>query len=118
MTTQLSLDFEPGLVRKYKTLREVVQAGTYSMGLGRVAAAMDVAPTHLGTQLSGSDSHRRFPLDALETYIAETGDKRPIYWLIERFLADPETARKQALAQIPDLVNALAAAMREAGIKA
>lgn len=84
--SQLTLNFEPGLVDRYGSLRECIATGVYQKGLKRVAIDLDQAPSNLSVQLS-EDSSRHFSVDSLERYIEKTGDKTPILYLVERFLA-------------------------------
>lgn len=87
---QLTLSFEPGLTDRYKSLRECVAAGVYRNGLGNTAIDLDIAPGNLSVQIS-DDGSRHFSVDSLERYIDKTKDTTPIYYLIDRFLADKAT---------------------------
>ncbi|ADU99420.1 hypothetical protein [Alicycliphilus denitrificans] len=89
---QLTLNFEPGLIDRYGSLRECVATGVYQRGLKRVAIDLDQAPSNLSVQLS-EDTSRHFSVDSLERYIEKTGDKTPVLYLVERFLA-PELQNK------------------------
>lgn len=110
-TAQLSLDFTPGLTTQFKTLSQVCAAAVYGHrgGLGAVASDLDMAPSDLCRRLT--EEHDR-PLTAehVDGIIASTQDMRPIHWLIEKYLQDPEAKRLQAineLAQIMPMVQAL-----------
>lgn len=94
---QLTLDFEGGLTQRYKTLIDILAAGTYRHGLQRVASAMDQAPSNLSAMLSG---HRHFPVDRLGDWIEETGDLTPLYWLIEKYLEPPEAKRDHVIQEL------------------
>lgn len=108
--SQLTLNFEPGLVERYGSLRDCVATGVYQRGLKRVAIDLDQAPSNLSVQLS-DDPSRRFSVDSLETYIEKTGDKTPILYLVERFLA-PELENK-GIKQVETMKAKLAELMRE-----
>lgn len=90
--SQLTLNFEPGLVERYGSLRDCIATGVYQRGLKRVAIDLDQAPSNLSVQLS-EDTSRHFSVDSLERYIEKTGDKTPVLYLVERFLA-PELQNK------------------------
>lgn len=107
---QLTLDFVPGLLERYRSLRECVGAGVYQRGLGRVAIDLDLAPGNLSVQIS-DDPSRKFSVDSLELYIEKTGDNTPIMYLIERFLA-PDARPKNAQ-EVQDIRNQLAKALRQ-----
>lgn len=98
---QLTLSFEPGLARKYQSLRECVAAGVYRAGLQRVAGHIDQAPSNLSTALSG-DKGRRFGLDELEVYYDKTGDLDPLYYQIDRWLKGQNAVDKRHLLKQTD----------------
>lgn len=94
---QLEMDFEPGLTQRYPELIDLVAAIVYAnrLGLGDIAAALDMAPSQLSRMLNrNGDDKRHFPVNALPALIKVTGDLRPVYWLVERFI-EPEGVRKQ-----------------------
>jgi hypothetical protein len=108
---QLSLTFEPGLGQRYRDLRECFAACVYQRGLGRVAAAVDAAPSALSQMLSGE---RHLDPEIVERYMREFGDTTPALYWAARYLQDAETRQKQALAAIPALVDQLAKLLAEA----
>lgn len=112
---QLTLDFEPGLTDIYRSVRECAAAGIYRRGLGKCAIDLNKAPGNLTVELS-DDVARHFSTDSLELYIEKSKDFLPIYYLIEKFLADKnirqDAARDEALAALADL----APLMRKAGL--
>lgn len=101
---QLALNFEPGLAQRYRDLRECFASCVYGRGLGRVAAALDVAPSNLSAALSGD---RNLDIAWVERYMAEFGDTTPALYLAARWLQDAGTLQKQAMAAIPGLVAEL-----------
>ena len=113
------MDFKPGLTRQYRNLLDVVRASIHKSrgGADSVAIAMDVSPSTISKMLNKQDdpnNQRRFPLEHLETVIEETKDLDPIFYLIEKFCVDNEVKRKQAIAQIPALIDKLQELVREA----
>jgi len=115
--SQLSLSFEPGLSAKHQTLRECVATGVYQRGLGKVAGQIDMAPSKLCEKLSGgADRKRDIGLEEFEAYLQQTGDKTPVYYLIDKYLSDPSVRRDQAVARVTELLEALPAALAAAGI--
>lgn len=100
---QLSLSFEPGLAQKYRDIRECFAACVYQRGLGRVAAAVDVAPSNLSAMLSGD---RHLPAEK---------DTTPAMFLAAKWLTDASTLQQQALAQIPTLMADLQRLVAVAG---
>lgn len=107
---QLTLDFVPGLLDRYRSLRECIASGIYQRGLGRIAIDLDVAPGNLSVQIS-DDPTRKFSVDSLETYIEKTKDTTPLMYLIEKFLA-PDARPKNAH-EVQEIRNQLAQAMRK-----
>lgn len=55
-----------------------------------------------------------FPLHRLPDLIEATGDKRPIFWLIEKFLEDNATRHARAVAQLADMLPQLQALLKTA----
>ncbi len=114
---QLSLVFEPGLAARFRNLRDVVAHGVYQRGLSAVAGKVDMAPSKLSEKLAGgNDRPRDLGVEEFERYIDKTGDLRPIYYLIERYLGDPVVQQAEAMAQLGELVRQLGPLMSAAGV--
>ncbi len=112
-SNQLTLEFEPGLVDRYGSLRECVTAGVYHRGLKRVAADLDKAPGNLSRELGG-ESDRHFSVEALERYIQTQGDLTPIYYLIARYMGDQSKAEAATLRRVEDLLAEVSALVGQA----
>lgn len=110
---QMSLTFEPGFAQKYRDMRECFAACVYQRGLGRVAAAIDVAPSNLSAMLSGE---RNLDSSLIERYMAEFGDTTPATYWAARWLTCAQTLQQQALAQIPALMADLQRLVAAAGV--
>lgn len=116
ITGQLKLDFEPGLSRKYRKLREVVAASVYRHGLQQCASSADQAPSNFSQALNGDG--RNFDIDWLESTLAETKDYTPILYLIDKFLHDKEAQKQAAISQLGVMLPQLTALLKEAGVSA
>lgn len=116
-TTQLTLDFEPGLTTRYRNLRECIAASVYRRGLGTCAIDLNESPGNLSNQLS-EDSPRKFGVDDLEVHLEKSRDMEPLYFLIEKFLHRPDVQQSAALAQLPMLLAQLQGVMKAAGVSA
>lgn len=112
---QLTLSFEPGLGERFRCLRECVAAGVYRNGLGNTAIDLDVAPGNLSVQLS-DDPSRHFSVDSLERYIDKTGDKTPIYYLIDKFLGDKAKESEAEMAAAMQALKQMAPAFKKLGL--
>ncbi len=110
---QLTLELEPGLAERYRSLRDCVATGVYQRGLKRIAIDLDMAPSNLSVQLS-EDPSRHFSVDSLERYIEITGDMTPLEYLISRFYAPDK--RDAAMQEVKRLHAQLQSAMQKAGI--
>jgi hypothetical protein len=109
---QLKMDFEPGILEQFRTLKQCVAAVVYSYrgGLSSVAAACDVAPSTLSRMLNeNEDDPRHLPLDFLPSIVEVTGDIRPLQWLAAKFIPDDNTRREAALSRIEQLLPQLMA---------
>ena len=117
---QLSLTFETGLSQRYQSLRECMASQVYARGHGRVAGKLDLAPSKLTEKLAGlrSDGKRSgITLDELEQYLAD-GDHTPIFYLVDKYLRDPQVQQAEALARLALLADQLPALLAKAGLQA
>lgn len=112
MNQQLSLSFEPGLAQRYRDMRECFAACVYGIGLGRVAAECDVAPSNLSAMLSGE---RNLDPAIIERYMHKFQDVRPALYWAARYCQDSDEQQRQALSQIPGLVSELNRLLEAAG---
>lgn len=112
---QLTLSFEQGIGERYKSLRECVAAGVYRNGLGNTAIDLDVAPGNLSVQIS-DDPSRHFSVDSLERYIEKTRDTTPIYYLIDKFLADKAKDGEAEMAAALQALKQMAPAFKKLGL--
>lgn len=117
---QLSLDFEPGITERHKTLLACLRECAYKSQkpLKAIAADMDLSESDLSRKLSGNpDDPRRFTVDDMVRLIEVTGDVSPVNWLIERFHLDDDAKTKHAaqafLKQLPQMV----ALAKQMGVK-
>lgn len=88
---QLTLSFEAGYAECYATCREFVASRVHMQGRPQkvIAADMDYSPSDLSRKLAQNpDDSRRFTLDDLERFMETTGDTSPIYYLVEKFIAE------------------------------
>jgi hypothetical protein len=122
---QFSLNFEAGLLQQFPEFRDVVKAAVYSCGraLKVVAADLDMTSSELNRKLADNPNDPvNFPLHLLPALIQATGDKRPIYWLVEAFLDDPQEKKNRAIEQLaqmmPVIQSLLAQTSNQAPLKA
>ena len=113
---QMTLDFESGLVERYRSLKDVVATGVYQRGLSRVAIDLDTAPSNLSVQLS-EDGSRHFSIDSLERYIEKTGDFTPIHYLAEKYLSDKSAKQEAAMSQVATLLAQMQPLLKAAGVR-
>lgn len=113
--TQMTLEFDPGLVERYGSLVECVAAGVYRRGLKRTAADVNQAPGNLSVQLSEEGS-RHLSVETLELYLQRTGDRTPIHYLVERYCGDQSAARDEAIDQVRELLARLPGLLEGAGM--
>lgn len=113
---QLTLNFEPGLTDRYKRLEDMCSAVVYAHrgGLEGVAASLDQSPSELSRRLNahreeGNPGNRPLRVDDFVGLLQETQDFRPIYWLIERFLKDPEMRRNEIIEELATMMPRLQA---------
>lgn len=109
---QLTLNFEPGLVDQWATLREFVahQVQVQPKPAKTIAMDMDLSPSTLSRKLSPKDENdtQRFNVDDLESYMKTTGDTSPIVYLAAKFLEDDESRRLRMLSRAEQMLPELA----------
>ena len=114
---QVEINFESGLTDQFPQFRDAVKAAVYGCGrpFKAVAADLDMTSSELSRKLGDNPNDPvHFPLHMLPDLIRATGDKRPVYWLIETFLEDQDTKRHRAVAQLADMLPQLQALVKAA----
>ena len=119
-TQQMSLQLEPGLAKKYRSLRRATADVVYRSGLDRCAIAADEGPGNFSKSLAdrqkGDTTARRFDLDALEAVLDETRDYTPIYYLIDKYLRDDQARRDEAISRLGTMLPELTQLLKLAGV--
>lgn len=110
--SQLTLDFEPGRIEQYPSLKAFVRHRVQAKAAGKVekiiAADMDMSPSDLSRKLADNPTDpRNFSVDDLEHYIAATGDVEPVYYLVEKYLESDESRQARAVVQLTQLLPQL-----------
>lgn len=103
MPVQHTLNFEPGLAERWRTLKACVRERVYAhiKPLKSIAAEMDLSESDLSRKLADNpDDPRNFSCDDLEAYLAKTGDSTPIFYLIEKYAVNPEARKAYAAAEL------------------
>jgi hypothetical protein len=116
---QLTLNFEPSLPEKYRTLRDFMayRVQVQAKPAKTIAGDMDMSPSMLSRKLTPSDGDtQRFNVDDLEHYISVTGDTAAIEYLASKYLCSDESRKARAIARVEHLTTELANAL--ASIKA
>ena len=117
---QMSLQLEPGLAKKYRSLRRAAADVVYRNGLDRCAIAADEGPGNFSKSLAdrqkGDTTARRFDLDALEAVLDETHDYTPIYYLIDKYLRDEQSRRDEAISRLGTMLPELTSLLKLAGV--
>jgi len=118
---QLSFDLEPGLVARFPHWEDVIAAAVYASrrGLNGIAGDLDMSPSELTRRLNrNSDESRPLRVHDAVRIVEATGDMRPVYWLVERFLQTDSVRREQAISQIATLLPVLTELVAQAGVSA
>lgn len=112
--SQMTLNFEPALPEKYRTLRDFLafRVQVQSKPAKTIAADMDMSPSLLSRKLSPSEGDtQRFNVDDLESYIAATGDTACIEYLASKYLHSDEARKARAVQRIEALSTELASVL-------
>jgi AraC-like DNA-binding protein len=119
MTVQLSLNFEPGLAERHKSLKACVRERIYAnpKPLKALAAEMDLSPSELTRKLSENPHETRdFTVDDLEAFLKATGDHSPIYYLIEKYAVSVDAKRAYAAAELAKALPGIMALAKQLGV--
>ena len=111
---QLTLNFEPSLPEKYRTLRDFIayRVQVQQKPAKTIAGDMDMSPSMLSRKLTpGEGDTQRFNVDDLEHYITVTGDTAAIEYLASKFLCSDESRKVRAIARVEHLATEMANAL-------
>lgn len=117
---QLSLDFEPGLTERHKTLGACVRECAYKFEkpLKAIAAEMDLSESDLSRKLSGNpDDPRKLNVDDLVRFMEVTGDHTPVNWLIEKFKLDDSGRQARAASEFMKQLPQAIALLKQMGVR-
>lgn len=120
MPVQHTLNFEPGLSERWRSLKACVRERVYGhmRPLKAIAADMDLSESELSRKLADNPADQRnFSCDDLEAYIAKTQDVTPIFYLIEKYAVNPEVKRAYAAAELARALPEILALAKALNVK-
>lgn len=114
--SQLTLNFEPALPERFRTLREFLahRATVQVKPAKSIAADMDMSPSMLSRKLNpGEGDTQRFNVDDLESFLVSTGDAAAVIeYLAAKFMSGGDAARRaRAVAKVETLAKELERAL-------
>lgn len=118
--SQYTLDFQPGLLRRYTTLREVVHHSVLNdpRGIKAVAADCDISVSELSRRLAPTEGDpRSLDVNLFDAILASTGDMTPLHWLNAKHLADAEARKRAAIETLGRVLPELTELLAQAGIQ-
>lgn len=116
---QLTLELRPGLLQRYRSLRECLYHSVLNdpRGVKSVAADCDLSVSELSRRLAPSEGDpRSCDVDLLVPIMESTGDLTPLHWLNAKLLQDLETRKRAAVEQLAVMVPQIAALLEDAGL--
>ena len=112
---QLTLNFEPSLPDRFRTLREYIahRATVHEKPMKSIAADMDMAPSTLTRKLNPGDGDtQRFNLDDLEAYLSSTKDAAAVIeYLAAKYMQCNEKRKAAAISRVEKLAAEMAQAL-------
>jgi hypothetical protein len=117
---QLTLELQPGLLRRYASLRDCLHHSVLNdaRGLKAVAADCDLSVSELSRRLHPSDEDpRSCDVNLMVRIIESTGDLAPLHWLNARFLADEPTRYRSAVDQLVRMLPEIKTVLENLGAK-
>lgn len=113
--TQLTLNFEPSLPERFRSLREYVahRVTVQVKPAKSIAADMDMSPSTLSRKLNPGDGDtQRFNCDDLEQYLNASGDcAAVIEYLAAKYMQGDEARKVRAIARVESLAKDLERAL-------
>jgi len=111
---QVALNFEGGLLDQFPDFQDCLKGSVYSCGRAfkAVAADMDMSVSELSRKLGNNPNDPvHFPAQRLPELLDASQNYQPIYWLIEKFIEDSDSKKKQAAEQLSMLLPQIKAAL-------
>lgn len=118
--TQIALELQPGLLRRYSTVREAVYHSVLNdpRGMKAVAADCDLTLSELTRRLSPSEGDpRSLDINLFDQILSSTGDMTPLHWLNAKHLADEDAKKRAAIDALGRALPELLRALSDAGIE-
>ena len=107
---QLPMDFPTGITQEFPEFRDCLKASVYGCGraLKAVAADLDMTSSELSRKLGDNPNDPvHFPAHLLPALVTATKDRRPIFWLVESFLEEPEAKRARVVEEAAQMLGRL-----------
>jgi len=108
---QLTLDFQPSLPERFKTLREFVAYRSQCLDKPQksIAADMDMSPSMFSRKLNpGEGDTQRFNLDDLENFLQATGDAAAVVeYLAAKYMDSDEAKQRRVVSDAAKLIQQL-----------
>jgi AraC-like DNA-binding protein len=117
--SQLTLELQPGLLRRYSTIREAVHHSVLNdpRGMKGVAADCDISVSELSRRLAPTEGDpRSLDVNLFDAILTSTGDLTPLHWLNAKHLADAEAKKRAAFEAAARVLPELLQALADAGI--
>ena len=117
-SNQLTLELQPGLLRRYDSLREAVHHSVLNdrRGMKAVAADCDISVSELSRRLAPSEGDpRSLDVNLFVAILASTGDLTPLHWLNARFMSGDDDRQRVAVETLSRLLPEIASLLAEAG---
>jgi AraC-like DNA-binding protein len=110
---QLTLNFEPTLPEKYRSLRDFMayRVQVQAKPAKTIAADMDMSPSTLSRKLNPAEGDtQRFNLDDLEQYIQSTKDVASVIeYLAAKYMDSPDARKARVLTRVESMLPELMA---------
>lgn len=120
MSAQLTLNFDPGLAERHRTLKACVRERAYGNGkpLKTIAGDMDLSETELTRKLGDNPKYKRnFSCDDLEAYMKATGDVTPVFYLVEKYAVSLDSKKAYAAAELAKALPGILALAKQLGVE-
>lgn len=116
---QFTLELKPGLLHRYRTLRECLHHSVLNdpRGVKAIAADCDLSVSELSRRLSPTEGDpRSCDVDLLVPIMESTRDLTPLHWLNAKLLQDVDTKRRATVEQLSLMMPQIASLLADAGV--
>lgn len=119
-TIRVEFEIPIGLRERFPTLKALLRDVVRNSALNKDDLAKEIglpSGSRLARALGDNPNEKLFfPSEAIHRLVHVTGDRRPLFWLIDQCMVNEESRRQQATSQLVNMLPDFMAAVKAAGL--